>query len=99
MSVLRTSVALIIVVIIVLIGLFYNDLRGYEKIQRINEWVLFYCEDCDQEETMYDGYILINGFAELSVDEAIESSYFENDIEQEIIDLIESREWYEKTIV
>lgn len=88
MSGLRTVVALIIVVIIVLVGIFYNDIRGYEKIERVNEWVLYYCEDCDGSETEYDGYILINGFTEMSVDEAIETGFFSNEIEEEIIVLI-----------
>lgn len=92
MSGFRTIVALIIVIIIVLVGVFYNDIRGYEKIERINEWVLYYCEDCNLEETEYDGYILINGFAEMSVDEAIETEYFNNDIESQIILLIEEYE-------
>jgi len=92
MSGFRTVIALIIVVIIVLVGVFYNDIRGYDKIERINEWVLYYCEDCDLEETEYDGYILINGFAEMSVDEALEIEYFNNDLEQEIILLIEEYE-------
>ena len=92
MSGIRTVVALIIVVLIVLVGIFYNDIRGYEKIERVNEWVLYYCVDCDEDENLYDGYILLNGFAELTVNEAIETEYFEDDIEQEIIALIESRE-------
>ena len=83
---------IVIVIVIVLLGVFYNDIRGYEKIDRVNEWVLYYCEDCDQGETVYDGYLLLNGFSELSVDEAIEISYFTEDIELEIIALIESRE-------
>ena len=92
MSGFRIVLALIIVVLIVLVGIFYNDIRGYEKIERVNEWVLYYCVDCDEDENLYDGYILLNGFAELTVNEAIETEYFEDDIEQEIIALIESRE-------
>lgn len=92
MSGLRTIFAFIVVIIIVLLGIFYNDIRGYEKIERVNEWVLYYCEDCDEHESTYDGYILINGFAELPFDEAIEDDFFEDDIEQDIIQLIEEYE-------
>ena len=92
MSGFRTVVALVIVVAIIILGIFYNDIRGYEKIERINEWVLYYCEKCDQSESDYDGYILINGFAELPFDEALETEYFDDEIEQEIISIIESWE-------
>ena len=92
MNSLRTVLAFIIVVAIILLGIFYNDIKGYEKIERINEWVLYYCEKCDQSESEYDGYILVNGFAELPFDEALETEYFSDEIEQEIISIIESRE-------
>lgn len=92
MSGFRLAIALVIVIVIVLLGIFYYDLKGYEKVERINEWVLYYCEECDEDKTQYDGYILINGFEELSFDEALENDYFTEEIDQEIMSLIESRE-------
>lgn len=92
MSGIRTVFALAVVIMIVLLGVFYNDLRGYQKVERINQWVLYYCEECDQDESIYDGYVLLNGFTEMTVEDAIDSDYFDQETEQEIIDLIESRE-------
>jgi hypothetical protein len=85
MNGLRAGVTLILVGVFVLVGLFYNELRGYDEVARINEWVLYYCSDCREDDgSMYDGFILLNGFTEMTVEEAFETNFFDEDIEEKI---------------
>lgn len=53
MGKLRIAATLIIVLIIALLSVFQMQLRGYEKITRLNEWVL-YVQPQDTCDTMID---------------------------------------------
>ncbi len=93
MNAVKIGVMTIIAVSIALFALFYTDIKGYEKIERVNEWVLYYCDSCGDEKDLYKGYILMNGFQEITFNEAIERSFFNQEVEDEIIDIIGSEQW------
>jgi len=45
MSILRIGITLIVIVVICLLSFFQMELRGYEKIERLNEWTLYVKEE------------------------------------------------------
>ena len=88
----RVVFTLLIVSAIALVAIFQNDLKGYEKVDRINEWVLYYNDI--ENETGYKDYIVKSGFEEKRLDEAIIEGLF-TETELELIDQLieEFEEW------
>ena len=88
MSNIRAGITFVIVLLIVLLSVFQMQLRGYEKVGRINEWILYYKnETCataeeeiyqDESYTYYlgcissDQYLVKSGFQEVLLKEALE---------------------------
>lgn len=71
---------------IVIVAIFQMRIRGYEEVERINAWVLYYDAEIDnnEEELLYPHYIVKSGFEEKSLDDAIEEGLF-NTEELELI--------------
>ena len=90
---LRLWIMFIIVIIIIFMSIFHMQLKGYEKIGRVEEWSIYYNEDfCDlNEELIYDdgeeeyqfecgnseAYIIKRGFEEHSLLDALNEGYIE----------------------
>lgn len=88
MSWLRAGVTFVIVLLIVLLSAFQMQLRGYDKIGRINEYVLYYKNEAiehveteifrDGEDTYYlpsnneHLYLVKSGFQEFGLLEALD---------------------------
>lgn len=67
------------------------NLRGFEKVGRINEYVLYYNQELDTEDTVYSGYYVKLGFEEIPLSEALESDTFTNEEVTEINEMISDR--------
>jgi hypothetical protein len=74
----------IVSIISVVLILFSLNYKGYDKVGRVNEYVVYYQEEADQDQSLYDGYILRLGFYEVAVEEAIENQ----EISQEYIEML-----------
>ena len=99
---LRLGVTFIFVLVIFLLGVFQMQLRGYEKIGRIEEWTVYYNEDhCDEDVVLVynnsegsyefdcvnsETYIVKRGFEEYSLLEALNSEYIEINDLENLID-------------
>ena len=93
MNGLRLVVTFIIVMVIFLLGVFQMQLRGYEKIGRIEGWNIYYNEDhCEEDVVLVynnsegsyefecvnsETYIVKRGFEEYSLFDALSSEYIE----------------------
>lgn len=89
MNKLRAITTLILVAAIAIIAIFQNNIRGYEEIERINEWVLYYNTNEEIDDTLdYPHYIVKSGFMEKSLDEAIEEDLFNTEELDRILELI-----------
>lgn len=58
MSNLRAVATLILIAGIALLAIFQMQIRGYTKVARINEWVLYQDEDMECEVLEIEGYYL-----------------------------------------
>ena len=68
-------------------------IRGFEEVERINAWVLYYDANGDLDENMdYPKFIVKSGFEEKTLDEAIEEGLFDQNELELIYDLIEEYE-------
>jgi len=52
MNMLRLIITLVVIIIICLLSFFQMELRGYEKIARLNEWTLYIKEEDDCVNTV-----------------------------------------------
>lgn len=90
MKAIRTISISIIVVLVSLLAIFQMDIRGYDKIERINAYVLYYSETYEPEdEEDYPGFLVKSGFEEMTLDQAFEDELFTNEEVIEILELIE----------
>ena len=93
MNKIRVIFTFIIVLAISILAIFQMDIRGFEKVERINEWVLYYGEDLEvDDELLYPHYIVKSGFEEMSLDDAIEDDLFDAEELEYIMDLIDGLE-------
>ena len=90
---LRLWIMFIIVIIIIFMSIFHMQLKGYEKIGRVEEWSIYYNEDfCIEDDVLvYDStegsyefecvnsktYIVKSGFEEHSLLDALNEGYIE----------------------
>jgi len=89
MNKLRVGATFILIVMVVIIAMFQMDIRGYEEVERINEWVLYYSVETNSDDMLnYDNYIVKSGFSEKSLVDAIEEGLFNDDELDEIENLI-----------
>lgn len=92
MNTVRVVFTLVIVVAICVLAFFQMNLKGYEKVERINEWVLYYDTNEEVDEDLdYPRYIVKSGFEEKSLDEAIDDGLFDESELELILELIEER--------
>jgi hypothetical protein len=79
MSNLRALATFLVLIIVVLLAVFQMRLRGYEKVERINEYVLY--KDIDYDCKLVHGdaydldcaemYIVKSGFYEVTIEDAL----------------------------
>ena len=82
----KGRIVFIAIVSIIAIGLilFSSKYKGYEKVGRVNEYVIYYDETQD-DTSLYGGYLIKVGFYEISFQEAID----QEEINQEYINQIQ----------
>ena len=89
MSGVRTVATLILVLTIALLSVFQMQIRGFDKVERINEWVLYYHEaeelsfSSNYTVVVYSNYVLVQGFEEKILSEVYLNEY----------DLLTEDEW------
>jgi len=96
MNNLRIGATFVIVLVLFLLSAFQMQLRGYEKIARVEEWTIYYKTDdycfTDDENEYYfyclesDRYLIKRGFEEYSLVFALENGYITISELSEIID-------------
>ena len=87
---LRIVVTFLIVLIIALLSVFQMQLRGYEKIERLNQWVLYYQpqEACPSlEEVFYQDETYVYSFSCLKSERYMVKNGFEEHPLKEALEL------------
>ena len=79
-------IAIVAIISIALI-FFTMNLKGYQKIGRVNEYVLYYDETL-VSDIEYSGYILKQGFYEVTLIEALEKDELSIEYQRIIFDMI-----------
>ena len=79
-------IAIVAIISIALI-FFTMNLKGYQKIGRVNEFVLYYDETL-VSDIEYSGYILKQGFYEVTLIEALEKDELSIEYQRIIFDMI-----------
>ncbi len=89
----KGRIIFVFIVSIISLTLIYTSFnqKGYEKVGRVNEYVLYYDESFDSEEEL-DKYILKEGFYEIRLGEAIENEELTEEYIENIFELIEEFE-------
>lgn len=91
MNLVRAFVTFLIVLMVVLLAIFQMRIRGYEEVDRLNEYVLYYNEEQICQDALYSSgdieyriecesqYIVKSGFAEYTVVEALQEEMIQLD--------------------
>ena len=88
----KGRIIFIAIVAILSIGLivFTMNLKGYEKIGRVNEYVLYY-DEARVNDNALSGYVLKQGFYEVTLIDALANDELSDEYVTIIYDMIE--EW------
>ena len=100
MDAVRIFATLFFVIVIALLSVFQMQIRGFEKVERINEWVLYYNSEQGEDVQVIDvpveyyKYTVKQGFEEKNLAEvyANEHELFTQVEWQDIDDLVNERE-------
>jgi poly-beta-hydroxyalkanoate depolymerase len=66
------------------------DIRGYDKVERINAYVLYYNDSyVNEDEEVYPGFLVKSGFEEMTLDQAIKDELFTSEELVEVLLLVE----------